>query len=398
MTEWSGSPAVRGASFYAVSDGNGNVSVLVDADSAAGPVETLEYGPFGRVVAQHRADGGAVPAAVPSRCPFGFSSKYLDAGSGLLYFGHRYYSVDLGRWLCRDPLGEKGGANLYAYCQNDPVNAVDPLGLAELRVWTTWTRHAFRRTVKTADNAIKVRDAHYWRSSSRLAYVNDDGVAAYLNGSVVQKVVAKGKETGPYWFLDQGTKAFGLGTIIGVAKSGEKAITSARDFQALLEHKIFMSGPSHMGGGQEDSYGTMWQRDRQENYRNNARPATLEQRFHYALRLDNSLDVSDLKETVRDFEIGVLKMLIIAAAASAGVPPADIAGGELGVEALTQADDIADLVVEGARGPQAVEEAARSYFLNYTASQLTGSLRSCGTSATPVNDDRVTAQMTLWKD
>jgi RHS repeat-associated protein len=94
-------------------------------------VETLEYGPFGRVVAQHRADGGAVPAAVPSRRPFGFSSKYLDTGSGLLYFGHRYYSPDLGRWLCRDPLGEKGGANLYAYCQNDPVNAVDPLGLEE---------------------------------------------------------------------------------------------------------------------------------------------------------------------------------------------------------------------------------------------------------------------------
>jgi RHS repeat-associated protein len=87
------------------------------------------YGHFGRVVAQHRANAGTVPAAVPSRCPFGFSSKYLDAGSGLLYFDRRYYSADLGRWLCRDPLGEKGGANLYATCQNDPVNAVDPLGL-----------------------------------------------------------------------------------------------------------------------------------------------------------------------------------------------------------------------------------------------------------------------------
>jgi RHS repeat-associated protein len=66
---------------------------------------------------------------VPSRCPVGFSSTYLDTDSGLLYFGHRYYSPDLGRWLCRDPLGEKGGANLYAHCQNDPVNAADPLGL-----------------------------------------------------------------------------------------------------------------------------------------------------------------------------------------------------------------------------------------------------------------------------
>jgi hypothetical protein len=35
----------------------------------------------------------------------------------------------VGRRLSRDPVGEKGDANLYATCQNDPVNAVDPLGL-----------------------------------------------------------------------------------------------------------------------------------------------------------------------------------------------------------------------------------------------------------------------------
>jgi RHS repeat-associated protein len=68
--------------------------------------------------------------AGPSRCPFGFSSKYLDTDSGLLYYRHRCYSPDLGRRLCRDPLGEKGGANLYATFQNDPVNAVDPLEMA----------------------------------------------------------------------------------------------------------------------------------------------------------------------------------------------------------------------------------------------------------------------------
>jgi len=121
--------ALRAANYYAVADGNGNVALLVDADSAAGAVETTEHEPFGRVVARHRADAGALPAGAGSLCPFGFSSKYLDPETGLQYFGYRYFSPDLGRWLCRDPLGEKGGANLYAYCQNDPVNAVDPLGL-----------------------------------------------------------------------------------------------------------------------------------------------------------------------------------------------------------------------------------------------------------------------------
>ena len=69
--------------------------------------------------------------------PFRFSTKYLDShdlglpetACQLYYFGYRHYDAITGRWLSRDPLNEQGGLNLYAYCSNDPVNAVDPLGL-----------------------------------------------------------------------------------------------------------------------------------------------------------------------------------------------------------------------------------------------------------------------------
>jgi hypothetical protein len=39
------------------------------------------------------------------------------------------YHPGTGRWLSRDPIGESGGANLYAFVENDPINQRDLLGL-----------------------------------------------------------------------------------------------------------------------------------------------------------------------------------------------------------------------------------------------------------------------------
>ena len=40
-----------------------------------------------------------------------------------------FYHPDDGRWLSRDPIEEEGGANLYGFVGNMPINAVDNLGL-----------------------------------------------------------------------------------------------------------------------------------------------------------------------------------------------------------------------------------------------------------------------------
>ncbi|WP_446011594.1 RHS repeat-associated core domain-containing protein, partial [Candidatus Electrothrix sp.] len=48
--------------------------------------------------------------------------------TGLYYYGYRYYSPELGRWMSRDPIGEDGGLNLYGFVGNSPLVYVDPFG------------------------------------------------------------------------------------------------------------------------------------------------------------------------------------------------------------------------------------------------------------------------------
>ena len=77
--------------------------------------------------ARERVDGDA--EGVARRAEEAGAPWALMRQSGLVYYGFRYYSPSLGRFLNRDPLGEEGGVNLYANSLNDLVNGSDYLGL-----------------------------------------------------------------------------------------------------------------------------------------------------------------------------------------------------------------------------------------------------------------------------
>ena len=104
-------------------DGNGNVGQLVNA--ATGDIAAhYEYDPFGKTI--------VADETLTNANPFRFSTKFRDAETGLYYYGYRYYSTELGRWLSRDPLGEEGGLNLYSFLHNSSINTFDPLGLIDV--------------------------------------------------------------------------------------------------------------------------------------------------------------------------------------------------------------------------------------------------------------------------
>ena len=51
------------------------------------------------------------------------------SGFTFQHVGARYYDPSIGRFLQRDPIGIRGGTNVYAYVANNPAVWIDPSGL-----------------------------------------------------------------------------------------------------------------------------------------------------------------------------------------------------------------------------------------------------------------------------
>ena len=110
----------NGTIFVPIYDAFGNVMEYRAADGSL--AASYVYDAFGRTVSQ---DG---PLADSFR--FRYSTKSFERETGLYYYGKRFYSPELRRWLNRDPIQESGGVNLYALCKNAPIFVCDKDGCA----------------------------------------------------------------------------------------------------------------------------------------------------------------------------------------------------------------------------------------------------------------------------
>src|SRR6185312_8485160 len=99
----------------------GSASLELAADGAL--ISYEEYHPYGTTAFQ-----AGRSAAETSLKRYRYTGKERDEETGLSYHGARYYAPWIARWLNPDPIGVRGGINVYAYCHGNPVSRHDPEG------------------------------------------------------------------------------------------------------------------------------------------------------------------------------------------------------------------------------------------------------------------------------
>jgi RHS repeat-associated protein len=116
------------AKYQTFTDHLGHVREVVAASGTNPAIGTVltryEYSPYQGPSKVYQFPGTNVEATFQT-----IGRYYHHEASGLELALYRAYDPELGRWISADPLGERGGLNLYGFVGNSPTFLIDLLGL-----------------------------------------------------------------------------------------------------------------------------------------------------------------------------------------------------------------------------------------------------------------------------
>jgi RHS repeat-associated protein len=116
----------NGTAYYYTKNAQGDVTGIVDNNY--NPVVQYSYDAWGKLL----STTGTLASTIGKINPFLYRGYYFDTETGLYYLNSRYYDAQTGRFVSEDgqfnPDTGLSGNNLFAYCNNDPINMSDPSG------------------------------------------------------------------------------------------------------------------------------------------------------------------------------------------------------------------------------------------------------------------------------
>ena len=109
--------------YYYVLNAQGDVVRIVNSSRSV--VASYTYDPWGKII----SSSGTLADINPLR----YRGYYYDTETGFYYLQSRYYDPEIGRFINADSYASTDATgllstNMFAYCENDPVNKSDPTG------------------------------------------------------------------------------------------------------------------------------------------------------------------------------------------------------------------------------------------------------------------------------
>ena len=118
---------LNGTTYYYQKNLQGDIIGIVDSDNVE--VVTYSYDAWGKLL----SISGPLASTVGEANHLRYRGYYYDTESGLYYLQSRYYDPEIGKFISKDdPALHEGQtgvtANLYAYCNNNPIMYSDRTG------------------------------------------------------------------------------------------------------------------------------------------------------------------------------------------------------------------------------------------------------------------------------
>ena len=182
-------------SFLFVKNLQGDIIKVLDDEGNL--LVSYTYDAWGNPTSTTYSNSGASTAVIYN--PFRYRGYYYDSEIGLYYLNSRYYNPVIGRFINADTLVSTGqgilGYNMFAYCENTPINGCDPCGTCIHR-WDFWNdcQKCGGKTAKDKINAVvnsckamyNIMDAYVNNTDPNVVY--NGGFLTFYKGAPVLRL------------------------------------------------------------------------------------------------------------------------------------------------------------------------------------------------------------------